>query len=516
MTEQNNTQYQHIDKELFAFTQRDEVLHDKKLDTKPVGYMRDAWRRFKKNKGSVVAACIILVLIIFSIFVPIFSGYGMAFSDTTFKNMRPKNTLLAGLGIWDGCYSKSVNYRGYESLMAIGAGSADGGFSDTSLDGLRANNEYGAVVKVKEDTLGAGEKVYKLKVDGYMEVGFRYMRVTQAQIDEIRKMEQDTGLQIMYPMVDTSKLSDADDKLDANKWYLMNSRGYAVDENGEEIRLTGGAFTPIYLTDSNGNYRYQVNRDATMFEIRVNSYNYFIGTQGKAPSFLFGTNNYGRDILVRLAGGARTSLILAFSVSLINLIIGAIYGSVAGYYGGAADLIMERVTDILAGVPFMIVATLFQLHLVATGKVSSMVALLFAFVLTGWIGTAATVRTQFYRYKGQEYVMAARTLGAKDRRLIFKHIFPNTLGTLITSSVLVIPSVIFDESMLSYLGIIQLDSNEFSSIGSMLSDGQGFLSTYPHVILFPALVISLLMISFNLFGNGLRDAFNPNLRGAED
>ena len=138
-----------------------------------------------------------------------------------------------------------------------------------------------------------------------------------------------------------------------------------------------------------------------------------------------------------------------------------------------------------------------------------------AFILTGWIGIAGTTRMQFYRYKNQEYVLAARTLGASDRRLMFRHIFPNALGTLITSSVLIIPGVIFSETSLTYLGIINLDSPTRSSVGAMLSAGQGVMTTYPHMILFPALFIALLMVSFNLFGNGLRDAFNPSLRGAE-
>ena len=137
-------------------------------------------------------------------------------------------------------------------------------------------------------------------------------------------------------------------------------------------------------------------------------------------------------------------------------------------------------------------------------------------MLTGWIGTAYRVRTQFYRFKNQEYVLAARTLGASDMRIMWKHIFPNSLGTIITSSVLVIPGVIFSESMLSFLGIVNFQSKDMTSIGTLLSNGQKYLSTDPHVIFFPAMVISLLMISFNLFGNGLRDAFNPSLRGTEE
>ena len=112
--------------------------------------------------------------------------------------------------------------------------------------------------------------------------------------------------------------------------------------------------------------------------------------------------------------------------------------------------------------------------------------------------------------------MAARTLGAKDKRIIWKHIFPNTLGTIITSSVLVIPGVIFSESMLSFLGIVNLGSGMQTSLGTLLSDASSIWTEYPHLMIFPATIISLLMICFNLFGNGLRDAFNPSLRGVED
>ena len=218
-------------------------------------------------------------------------------------------------------------------------------------------------------------------------------------------------------------------------------------------------------------------------------------------------------IFTRLAAGARFSFLLAISISLINLVIGTFYGAMQGYYGGWVDLTMDRIADVLSGVPFMVVTTLFQLHLAKT--VGPVWSLIFAFILTGWIGMAQRVRMQFYRFKGQEYILAARTLGASDYRLMFKHIFPNSLGTIITGSVLVIPGVIFSESSLTYLGIVNLESSTMTSVGTMLANGKNYLSTDPYIILFPALFIALLEISFNLFGNGLRDAFNPSLRGAE-
>jgi oligopeptide transport system permease protein len=174
---------------------------------------------------------------------------------------------------------------------------------------------------------------------------------------------------------------------------------------------------------------------------------------------------------------------------------------------------MERFSDILSAVPFIIVITLLKMHL---GARSQLTALFIAFFLTGWISMASRVRMQFYRFKNQEYVLAARTLGASDLRIMFKHVLPNSIGTIITGSVLSIPAMIFSESSLSYLGIINLQTGSMTSVGNMLAGAQKYLTSYPYMTLFPALFICLLMLSFNLLGNGLRDAFNPSLRGVDE
>ena len=142
--------------------------------------------------------------------------------------------------------------------------------------------------------------------------------------------------------------------------------------------------------------------------------------------------------------------------------------------------------------------------------------MILALCVRAWVPTARMVRAQFLRFRGREYVMAAQTMGVPDRALIFRHILPNSLGTIITGTILIIPSVIFSESMLTYLGIVNLETSGLTSIGTMLANGKTYLSTYPHIIMFPAIFIALLEISFNLFGNGLRDAFNPSLRGADE
>ena len=268
-------------------------------------------------------------------------------------------------------------------------------------------------------------------------------------------------------------------------------------------------------------YDYAIQKDGDNFEIRINYYEYYryyhsriLKDRITEPYFIFGATKTGQDIFTCLASGARFSFILAIVVASVNLVVGAIYGAIEGYYGGKVDMIMERIVEILSAVPFMIVITLLKYRL--ADKAPQVLILFIAFFLTGWIGMSGVVRMQFYRFKNQEYVLAARTLGAKDPRIMFKHIFPNALGTIVTSCVLVIPGMIFSETSLSYLGIINLNSGDMTSVGTLLADAQGYIDTYPHMILYPAIFISLLMLSFNLFGNGLRDAFNPSLRGTED
>lgn len=225
------------------------------------------------------------------------------------------------------------------------------------------------------------------------------------------------------------------------------------------------------------------------------------------PRYLFGTDANGRDLLKLTFSGLRTSLLLGVIAAVVTFAFGLVWGAIAGYFGGWTDIIMERFTDILGGVPWIVLMTL---AIVRFG--SSFGVFVMALCLTGWIGTASLTRTQFYRYKNREYILAARTLGASDLRLIFRHILPNAVGTIVTSSVFMITSVIYSEATIAYLN---LGLRGMDSFGIVLAENQKFITTYPNLILFPSFVMLLMMISFNLFGNGLRDAFNPSLKGGE-
>lgn len=510
-----------ISKEKFVFASNNNNLHDNKLETKPVSYLKDALYRFTRNKASIVAAIIIGFLLLFAVFVPIFSPYTVAYEDTNFAFAAPKSRLFSKMNIpfWDGCANKDVAEETYTLYNTIEI--------ETGKQ-LIKNGKY--TTRTELDLANNEKTYYQFRLDTYYSTGVVFKLLSLEEYQSLQKYQDKTGIQVIYPQTEYSKRPQASqDQGNANYWFATTGASKTkidYDENGElqniykeYVSETEDMYTSKVRVEGEGNYSYSyADKKQGNYEVRIDYYEYYVYYHTTVlkdgittPCFLFGATNNGKDVLTCLASGARFSFILAIIVATVNLLVGAIYGAIEGYYGGKIDLVMERIVDVLAAIPTMIVIVLLRYHL----NVSHVVILFIAFFLTGWMGMAGRTRMQFYRFKNQEYVLVARTLGAKDGRIMFKHIFPNAIGTLITGSVLIIPSVIFSETSLSYLGIINLSTGNLTSVGTLLATGQNYLFTYPHMILFPAVFISLLMLSFNLFGNGLRDAFNPSLRGAE-
>lgn len=365
-----------IDKKDFEFVQLEEEIKDQEFEGEAIGFFKDAMIRFRKNKGSIVAFAIIVLIVFMAIAGPSMNSYTYKEQNVKLTFMPPRIPGLEKIGICDG--TKMMNVQ-------------------------KANLETRYKGAVEE-------------IDGYYE-----------------------------------------------------------------------------------------ERGVTMAKAKINMYKF---KKAEDKYFWFGTDYLGRDQWTRLWRGSRISLIIALLAVGINLCIGVTYGSISAYYGGWVDMIMQRIVEILVSIPQLVIIILF-LMLVGPGILPLAVSM----VITGWIGMNYLIRGQFYKYKGQEYVLASRTMGAMDRTLIFRHILPNAIGPLITRATLAIPGAIFSEAFLAYLGLGLEAPNP--SIGVLLSEGQKELLTYPHLILFPAIVISVLMISFNLFGNGLRDAFDPTLRGHE-
>lgn len=515
--------------EKFRFATRNDLYHDSKFETKPVSYFQGAFQRFSKNKGAVVGGVVIAVLVLFAILAPFFTPFKPAYYDMVYAYVYPKLDLFAenGIDFWDGCRQKTVSYNNYLKDVALAA--------ETNREIIK-NGEY----TVNED--GS----YSYRYDTYYGVGFgKYKTISADEFKAIQEYQNRTGRQVLYPVVKVSDRPTLEkNKYDANIYYKVENAKAAtikpkLDKEGkitpnywkyEEGKASSSIpeYNSLRLEGENGieekgkTYYYAYGRKVDGgIEVRAEYYEYYIYRHNEVlkdgitePSFLFGTTQTGKDIFACLAYGARFSFVFATIVAVVNFIVGMIWGSIAGYSGGKIDLFMERFSEILGAVPTMIVITLLKYHM---GSSSQALVLFIAFFATGWIGMAGTTRMQFYRFKNQEYVLAARTLGARDSRIMFKHIFPNGLGTIVTSAALVIPSMIYSETSLSYLGIINLEAGNTTSVGTLIAAGQqSIMADAAYVALFPCLFLILLMLSFNLFGNGLRDAFNPSLRGTED
>lgn len=508
-----------IPREKFEFADNGDNAKNSSSVSKHTGYFSDALARFSKNKSSVAAFIIILAIFLFSVLTPLLSyKKDKNSADTYYAKKGPMLKSMSGTGFLDGGRIRSFNERGLIHAYAIAIASSGCENSEIDLDSI--DKEYrtvltksGKIINSKKDGR------YTARVDNYAMVGFVYMQITQKEYESIKTWQNEHGIKILYPMIAENEFNP--NYNDANCWYRTDTskRNTPIDETGAPINFSKTVkLSDNYERDKDGELIYSKrvggNSEDASLRVRVLYKSYYTYMHGAPPSFWLGTDSQGYDMSLRLASGIRTSLLIAVAVSLINFVIGAAVGAAEGYYGGAVDLITERVADILSCIPFIVVATLFQLHL--SDRVGRIASLLFAFVLTGWIAVASRVRTQFYRFKNQEYVMSARTLGASDIRIIFRHIFPNAIGTVITSGVLIIPGVILNESMLSFLGIVNLGSEGTTSLGTLLSEAGSIWTNYPHLMILPAIVISLLMICFNLFGNGLRDALNPSLRGAEN
>lgn len=232
---------------------------------------------------------------------------------------------------------------------------------------------------------------------------------------------------------------------------------------------------------------------------------YFALNQGPSAAHLFGTDELGRDIFTRCWMGARVSLLIALVVALLSGTIGILYGGVAGYFGGLADNVMMRFCELIASIPQMLWVVLLILVMKP-----GVFPIIIAIGATGWIGMARLFRGQVFSLKESEFVMASQTMGAGSLWIILKHLLPNAMSPIILSMANAIPGAIFSESFLSYIGLgVPLP---MASWGSLASDGANKLLTYPYQLIFPALLICITMLCFNLMGDGLRDALDPRMR----
>jgi len=642
--EKNNIQNIKIDKSEFQFVQAESKIYDKKFETKPIGYFKDAMIRFSKNRTNVIASIILFTVIFLAIIIPIISTKNITGLLPELSYLPPKVPLVEKLGIMDGtrtfdlqtivytslnedktvgvpvgfnpdfikagtlkinqtvCNNRDVNCFGGENIMRIDRNSVSMAItspetSSTNSSMLFSLNAFGSnefVIDVMSISAGTTSvQVLVFYNDEWVEIGtfntagihtfdpFASPNIPNNAIFETRlrlRITSDvtSGQAILNSITfnQFGSLVRRDSGFELSRYAIATGQGAGtyIRQNGEMYVASfkydsyAQALSPRNITSMPSTEFYRLTRvdgdkdkdllpacsvttpnprpgfnNAFDFEgdcviqtvlrqsskviinnVEFYSYNVIVDTPryfgfSSSPYFFFGTTASGRDLFGASFLGLRTSLIIGFLAAAINISIGIVYGSISGYYGGKTDLIMERIAEVIARIPWLV-----TLSILVALLGSGFTTLLILLVVSGWIGVAGVTRTQFYRYKRREYVLASRTLGAKDGRLIFRHILPNGIGTIITASILMIPGVIFTESTISYLGYgighgqqINLFGIKFSgvSLGVLLSDGRNELLERPYLTVYPSIIISILMITFNMFGNALRDAFNPALRG---
>lgn len=296
-----------------------------------------------------------------------------------------------------------------------------------------------------------------------------------------------------FKLVDTTKLN-SDEIVRKNisyfkdAWRRLKKNKVAMTAMGFIIAITIMAIIGPYLSGQD---------DITIVAANKNI----------APNstYWFGTDGVGRDIFTRLWKGTRVSLMIAVTATAVQVIVGAIYGGIMAYFGGIIDEVMMRIVEVLNSIPSLIFS-LIMIVVLGNGYIPLITAL----CITAWTGTARMVRGQILKLRESEYVLAAEALGASPFRVIMKHLLPNTISFIIYDVATTVPSIIFSETILSFLGI-GLQPPDYS-LGSLLSTGEEAMMFYPYQLIVPSIVLCILMLAFNIFGDGVRDALDPQLR----
>jgi|LGOV01.1.fsa_nt_gb ABC-type dipeptide/oligopeptide/nickel transport system permease subunit len=618
----------------FEFVQADSKIYDKKFETKPIGYFKDAMIRFSKNRTNVIASSILGLIILGTILIPIFSPKNFEVLEAELAFLPPKIPILENWGMYEGTSQKEnipvdlttidpetglglpityqvkeidmdslINYyvdctdrdplcQDGENILSVDAGATHVSIvseeymtltktknPSIEIDIFEFTNEHNSVVNIyvkpsftdPYTIIGTTDVAGILTIDPFaLFPDLIFPMVTQIKIELVSTERTDKVAINSVAVYDDSQV----DPIFYENGYELSQYTISSDDDGAglyvrshgQIRMADFTFIN-YVSAFGSHYRFMPASEYNLimdenpqcvssphpdtenypngwvfeegcpveqvfkqtesvvvegveyysFETILN-YQLYKGYE-EIPYYFFGTDLNGRDLFTLLWVATRTSLMIGLVVAMINVSVGVVYGAISGYYGGTVDLILQRITEVIGRIPWLVTLSIF-VSFFGPG-VQTLILIL---IVSGWIGPQAVTRTQFYRYKGREYVLAARTLGAKDSRLIFRHILPNGIGTIITSSVLMIPGAIFAESTISFLGFgighgqkFNVFGIEFSgvSVGVLLSDGRMYLLDHPHLTIYPAILISILMITFNMFGNALRDAFNPALRGSE-
>lgn len=476
--------------------------------SKSTTFFKDGMRRLFKNPLAILSLALLLIVIVTIIFAPMIVPYSYeeilkvgGRRDKDAQNMRPLT------------YSKNEN----EYIMSEWA-KANG--KESELEAIRAKslseftdsdyavffgekpadidewtiNAYLGDDGVDEFLNGPASAVTREALSEYFD---------EKSINKFKKFADKNGIDLSSEISITDQLNKADEGTDKK---TLNELRNLIDKRVSDMRAN-----KIKLTEKVDDF----SRD---------NLNVFVKNSVIKPSdyrfpHIFGTDDLCRDYFIRVIYGTRVSLIVGLFASIIVLIIGMIYGSVSGYFGGKVDLVMMRIVDVIYSLPDMLIIILLSVVLneaidlsgtVLASIGTNMISIFIVFGLLYWVGMARLIRGQILSIKQNEYILAARSVGSGSGRIIRKHILPNCISVIIISTALQIPSAIFTESYLSFVGLgVQVP---MPSLGSLANAARGGLESYPYKLIFPALTICLIVLSLNLLGDGLRDAFDPKLK----
>lgn len=458
-------QLKHSDFEPLVSTQTGEQIVRPSLS-----YWQDAWQRLQRNRRALWSLYLIAGLLLMAFVLPLFVPLDPEKQDLTQISQGPglpRTSLVVETSPWDGRF---VDHQGAQS---------------DELTGLRlASDAHTESVKLTwEPVLGAS----------YYRV-YRHILAPSGSTD--------LGLPLGATEYDNQVYYEDRLKLKTNTYYYSV---VAVDAAGRDIAYHSLPVTPRHATSLSD----AVSRG--LIDTTHDQPAHWIGREVDLTWHPLGTDQLGRDMLARLLYGAQTSLFIGIVAPLLFVALGVLYGGLSGYLGGRADELMMRFADFVIALPFLLFMILFRVAMGIESGESGIFPMLIALVILGWPSVARLVRGQVLQLREQPFVEAAQLMGASSNYLILRHMLPNVMGVVLVSLTFAIPSAIFTEAFLSFIGMGVAPPTP--SWGAMCNDGIKSFLSHPHELLFPALLISVTVLAFNLLGDGLRDALDARMKG---